>query len=210
MLLILLLLLLLAVGGAEWGILEDEHPLVVWNVHRSHSSGLYTLQSVKPSNPCSLLILDLLVELDQTPAQGPGGNFSDHELSRADSFASTRASTGTSLSHGKSMGARETQRKMIVTHFLDANGFMHLGKASNDFFEPWCPGTPSKQAKEEVDPLVRTGALFFHRSWLVSEPPDHPDPLLLWTLSALKTLSNLWCRMLYSPPKLNPGPVATH
>ncbi|CAK9107052.1 ANK_REP_REGION domain-containing protein [Durusdinium trenchii] len=64
----------------------------------------------------------------------PGGNFSDHELSRADSFASTRASTGTSLSHGKSMGARETQRKMIVTHFLDANGFMHINEAKASWF----------------------------------------------------------------------------
>ncbi|CAK9058433.1 unnamed protein product [Durusdinium trenchii] len=67
-------------------------------------------------------------------ARGPGGNFSDHELSRADSFASTRASTGTSLSHGKSMGARETQRKMIVTHFLDANGFMHINEAKASWF----------------------------------------------------------------------------
>mmetsp|Transcript_77698 Transcript_77698/g.171637 ORF Transcript_77698/g.171637 Transcript_77698/m.171637 type:complete len:198 (+) Transcript_77698:74-667(+) len=63
----------------------------------------------------------------------PGGTFSDPVISRADSFASTRASTGTNLSHGKSMVLRETQRKMIVMNFLDANGFMHINEAKTSW-----------------------------------------------------------------------------
>ncbi|CAK9094859.1 unnamed protein product [Durusdinium trenchii] len=88
------------------------------------------LPALRP--PPSMHFADVhLLDLSSNP---PGGTFSDPVISRADSFASTRASTGTSLSHGKSIALRENQRKMMVMNFLDANGFMHINEAKTSWF----------------------------------------------------------------------------
>ncbi|CAJ1333386.1 unnamed protein product [Effrenium voratum] len=70
----------------------------------------------------------------ESPMNPPGGSFSDPVLCRADSFASTRASTTTSgRGSVKSLAMREHQRKMLVMAFLDANGFMHINEAKTSW-----------------------------------------------------------------------------
>ncbi|CAJ1402108.1 unnamed protein product [Effrenium voratum] len=101
---------------------------------RSLSAKVEVLDETFQSQFPSVRTLADKVQDMESPMNPPGGSFSDPVLCRADSFASTRASTTTSGRGSlKSLAMREHQRKMLVMAFLDANGFMHINEAKTSW-----------------------------------------------------------------------------